>query len=285
METPDTGPACRHHNTHVEWKASAPPPTGISPCRGFLRRILDTGETASVAMDLQAPGTRFAAIQLLCLFALLALLFVVGGTAEAAIPLVVVVPAAIRVAMVRVWLDDDRLHVRNFWRTLDLARPDIEFFGIEDTLGGKASRRHLVFVQLRDGRTRRLSATTRYLSGAAARRHPDEFPRHGDSSEDSSQRSYWWGGGRRGTVAHRSPVGPCRRDRPVLSGGRDRRHLRRQRRAGRRAPAAPARRHLPAPLGHQTRSFKWIAWVPARKMRNEADDLCRQLQAWLQAGA
>ena len=42
METPDTGPACRHHNTHVEWKA----PTEIrilatNPVRR-ISKIVDT---------------------------------------------------------------------------------------------------------------------------------------------------------------------------------------------------------------------------------------------------
>ena len=52
METPDTGPACRHHNTHVEWKAArypAPRPLSTYPCRRFVRRFADTGFGVRVA--------------------------------------------------------------------------------------------------------------------------------------------------------------------------------------------------------------------------------------------
>ncbi len=110
----------------------------------------------------QAPGTRSRALGLLVGFGAFASLYGISDTPQVAVAFAPVVPAAVRMAMVRVWVDGDRLRVRNFWRSYTLERTGISGFGVEDTLGGRGGRNRTVYAQLVDGGTRRLAATRRF---------------------------------------------------------------------------------------------------------------------------
>jgi hypothetical protein len=143
METPDTGPACCHHNTHVEWKEANTP----------------FGFTGEVGIDIRGRAYRISAGAVLAFAAVLASLLVLGGTPAAAIALVPLVPVAVRMALVWVHTDGDRLHVHNFWSTFELPRSGIDHFEVADLLESRAGRQRTVYAHLRGGRPRRLSAT------------------------------------------------------------------------------------------------------------------------------
>jgi hypothetical protein len=112
-------------------------------------------------MDIQVPGTRSEALAILAFFGALAALFGVSDTPLVALVFLPAVPAAVRVAMVRVSVDDDRVREGNFWRTHYLDRDDVAGFVVDDDLESRFSRRRMVYARLRDDRYRRLSATKR----------------------------------------------------------------------------------------------------------------------------
>lgn len=104
-------------------------------------------------------------MRVVLLVAALVLLWGVSHTPELAFVFLLFIPIGIRDAMVRAWVGGEQLHVRNFWRRYDLERTDIESFSVGESLSGRGGRLRTVEANLRDGGTRRLSATRR-RSGA-----------------------------------------------------------------------------------------------------------------------
>jgi hypothetical protein len=85
----------------------------------------------------------------------------VSDTPQVALFLLPIVPVCIRLAAVRVRTTGDRLVVRNFLRTHDLHREEIERFVVEDYIsGGPQSRSRTVYAYLRNGRWVSLAATS-----------------------------------------------------------------------------------------------------------------------------
>jgi hypothetical protein len=135
-----------------------------------------------VTLEVQAPGTRSGAIAVLLFFGVFAALYAVSDTPQVALVFLPAVPAAVRLAFLRLSVDGDRLRVRNFWRTHDLARSDIAGFEVHDDLESRFSRRRMVYARLGGGRRCRLSATKRpyrrrlaFLPVAGKRNHADEI--------------------------------------------------------------------------------------------------------------
>ena len=114
-----------------------------------------------MTLDGRRPGNRTAAFGILVFGGFLAGLFAVSDTPLVALAFVPLVPVAARVAVIRAWVDGDRLHVRNFWRTYDLGRGEISHFEVIDDIDFRTSRRRMVYVCLPDRRRRAVSATKR----------------------------------------------------------------------------------------------------------------------------
>jgi hypothetical protein len=114
-----------------------------------------------VAAEVRATGSRAGAIGLLVAGGLFATLWAVSDTPQVALFLSPIVPVCIRLAAVRVRTTGDRLVVRNFLRTHDLHREEIERFVVEDYVsGGPQSRSRTVYAHLRNGRWVSLAATS-----------------------------------------------------------------------------------------------------------------------------
>jgi hypothetical protein len=90
-------------------------------------------------------------------------LLALSDTPQVALLFVPLVAAAVRLPMIRVRAEGDRLRVRNFWQTYDVDRAAIAGFLVDDNidLGGRNARQRTVYVSLRNQRTQRLSATKR----------------------------------------------------------------------------------------------------------------------------
>jgi hypothetical protein len=136
---------------------------GRIPSRRFVGRIVDTCESAGVAIVVFPVWARVGAVTLLVVAGAIAVAVAASGAPAAALPSLLTIPIAVRLAQIRLRADAERIIVRNFWSNWETPRSEIAVFFVKDMvdLSSRSERQRTVYARFRDGTSRRLAATKR----------------------------------------------------------------------------------------------------------------------------